>query len=281
MSSSDAAFDHNLAAEIAHLLGEHSVTIMIDLWKCFETIPPAKILEQAMLLNFTMKLAWMCIQVYYQPRTIQAYGSYSQPYASARGIVSGCSHATTLLVALSCSAVQRARMAGPTVQPRALVDDITLHWVGAKLARCVALRRIPTQYVQELQDLKTLTSQCSVGDAGLPASVRVLGEQREIAADRARGLGAREARLDARTLLSMAARRTQPVILGGGGEAGAGWLQPGSAVSGPESRGCVSPLRVCGHHPWLDISRVGAGARVTRYLHKTWSSLQYEAWERK
>ena len=44
-------------------------------------------------------------------------------------------------------------------------------------------KRLDKAHVQELQDLKTLTSQCSVGDAGLPASVRVLCEQREIAAE--------------------------------------------------------------------------------------------------
>tara|TARA_B110001452_G_scaffold159703_1_gene132881 strand:+ start:4179 stop:5498 length:1320 start_codon:yes stop_codon:yes gene_type:complete len=44
-------------------------------------------------------------------------------------------------------------------------------------------KRLDKAHVQELHDLKTLTSQCSVGDAGLPASVRVLCEQREIATE--------------------------------------------------------------------------------------------------
>ena len=33
-SASDSAFSHNLDAEMAHVLGEHSVTMLIDLWKC-------------------------------------------------------------------------------------------------------------------------------------------------------------------------------------------------------------------------------------------------------
>ena len=66
MSSSDAAYAHNLAAEMSHLVGEHSLTVMIDLWKCCETIPPVKLLEQAQLLGFPLRLVWMCVQSYYQ-----------------------------------------------------------------------------------------------------------------------------------------------------------------------------------------------------------------------
>ena len=52
--------------------------------------------------------------------------------------------------------VSRCKQVAPSSRPRALVDDVTVHWVHQKLDRCVELRRATTQYVQEMQDLKMI-----------------------------------------------------------------------------------------------------------------------------
>ena len=146
-SSSDAAFDHAISDEIARYMGEHSVTVMIDLWKCYELVAPECLMQQAAELGFPLRLAWMCVQLYAQPRAIQAFGSVSQLCTTSQGIIAGCSHATTLLMVLTTKAVQRVKDVASSVRPRALVDDITLHWTSSSLSKCVELRRATAQSV--------------------------------------------------------------------------------------------------------------------------------------
>ena len=50
-SSSAAAFSHNLDAEIAQILDQGSITVMIDFWKAFETVARAEILQEAVAVG--------------------------------------------------------------------------------------------------------------------------------------------------------------------------------------------------------------------------------------
>lgn len=69
-------------------------------------------------------------------------------------------------------------------KPDKLIIDIGIAEEEAEAYVMAALdKRLDRAYVQELHDLKTLTSQVPSGDAALPGSIRVLCEQREIAAE--------------------------------------------------------------------------------------------------
>ena len=50
---------------MAHLLDEHTITVLIDLWKCYELVDPAKLMQQAVIMGFPLRLAWMSVQLYF------------------------------------------------------------------------------------------------------------------------------------------------------------------------------------------------------------------------
>ena len=122
-SSTDAAFDHGAAAEVAHLQNEHTITVPIDIWKCDELVDPRRLMEQAARMGFPLRLAWMSVQLYFQPRVLQAYGSATLPFASAHGIIAGCSLATTLPMVLFYTSVKQVQQIAPTVRARLLEAD--------------------------------------------------------------------------------------------------------------------------------------------------------------
>ena len=61
-SSTDSAFRHNMDAELAHLLGESSLAVIMDLHMAFDSVLTGPLLEQARALEFPMQLVWQCWQ---------------------------------------------------------------------------------------------------------------------------------------------------------------------------------------------------------------------------
>ena len=104
-SSTYAAYEHNLQAEVAHHLGEHAITIVVDMWKCFETVLFPALMNEAQHMSFPLRLLWLLLETYAQPRVIRAYGCWSIPTRALQGILAGCTHATTLLTVLTYRAV--------------------------------------------------------------------------------------------------------------------------------------------------------------------------------
>ena len=129
-SSSASAFSLSLDNEIDVAMGNRTVTLMIDLWKCFELIDPSTLMQEAQAVQYPPRMAWMLIQAYRQPRTLRAHGSASKFFISEQGIIAGCSHATTILEVLLYRAMRRLSARCPTITPRQLVDDISLRWAG-------------------------------------------------------------------------------------------------------------------------------------------------------
>eukprot|EP00959_Pyramimonas_sp_CCMP1952_P401568 8414028-Pyramimonas_sp.AAC.1 len=66
------------------------------MYKCFETIRHTALLDRASKMQFPMRLLWMLIHTYQAPRQVRAYGSLSTKFASAQGILAGCSHACAM-----------------------------------------------------------------------------------------------------------------------------------------------------------------------------------------
>ena len=116
-SSSDSAYDHNLEAEVAYLVGEGAVTIMLDMWKAFETINPSILMDEARAVGYPMRLAAMLLLSYREPRLIKAFGSVSVAVVSEQGNIAGCSHATTLLSVLFYRALRRSTQWHPRFGP--------------------------------------------------------------------------------------------------------------------------------------------------------------------
>ena len=131
-SSSDSAFSLNLASEIAHELREDCVTVFIDMVKCYECVNLQALLGEARATGFPLRLAWMAIQNYTQPRALRAFGSLSYSVSTSQGILAGCSLATTLLTVLLYRSLNLSVERFPSVEPRDLMDDVSFNWAGKR-----------------------------------------------------------------------------------------------------------------------------------------------------
>ena len=88
-SSSFSSYEHNLQAEVADRLGESSITVFLDMWKCFETVMYGALISEARLMKFPMRLLWMLLDSYSQPRVIRAFGCWSRSFRALQGILAG------------------------------------------------------------------------------------------------------------------------------------------------------------------------------------------------
>ena len=102
-SSVAAAFDHDLAGEIARTEGKYTGSAFFDQEKCYELVPLALLWREAKEMGFPLRVAWLCIIIYAGERVISAYGSYSVTVRTVCGITAGCTHATTCLLYTSPS----------------------------------------------------------------------------------------------------------------------------------------------------------------------------------
>eukprot|EP00959_Pyramimonas_sp_CCMP1952_P342433 7174339-Pyramimonas_sp.AAC.1 len=123
-SSTAAAFEHNLHAEMASLLGRYIATAAVDAWKCYESISPCEVLNETRHHGFPLRLVWMVLEYHRQPLALEAFTSHAEPFVSWSRLLAGCPHSTSLLTLLTLRAVRRARLRD--VVPRALVDDLAI-----------------------------------------------------------------------------------------------------------------------------------------------------------
>eukprot|EP00959_Pyramimonas_sp_CCMP1952_P163158 3410684-Pyramimonas_sp.AAC.1 len=79
-SSSFSAYEHNLQAEIADRLGECSITVFLDMWKCFETVMYDALNVEARSMRFPMGLLGVLLGSCSQPRVIRAFGCWSKSF---------------------------------------------------------------------------------------------------------------------------------------------------------------------------------------------------------
>ena len=153
-SSSDAAYDLNLAREQAKLAGWDTAEVALDLWKAYEMVTPEAQLVEARALGFPLRLTWMLLSTYRQPRTLAAYDTMSRAVVSWQGNIAGCGHANSLLLVLTLRALRRAHEIAPTVQPRGLVDDVTLAWTGPSTGRSDDLGKALCSFTDSVAELQ-------------------------------------------------------------------------------------------------------------------------------
>ena len=129
-SSSDAAFDLALTKEMATLCDDDAIIVLLDMLKCYELVRHDAILLECRASGYPMRMAFMLVQMYQQLRSVHSYSSYSVARRAYQGILAGCTHATTLLMVLLTRSIRQTMSVAPQVQPKDLVDDVALCWVG-------------------------------------------------------------------------------------------------------------------------------------------------------
>ena len=150
-------------AELAHWLGSGSATVMLDLWKAFETVAPMVLLREAEALGYPMRLMAMLLKAYRQPRAIKAFGSFSKMVIAHQGNVAGCSHAATALVVLMTRAIKRAAAISPDIEIRLVVDDNTLQAAGKDQQTANELYQATYSYMSDLKELKMVVQPAKSG----------------------------------------------------------------------------------------------------------------------
>ncbi|CAK0847000.1 unnamed protein product, partial [Prorocentrum cordatum] len=107
-SSPDSAFNLNIETEISAALGEYTLTVLIE----------------ARELGMPLRIVWMLLELYRQPRRLCAFGSISHDVVAWQGALAGCTHACAMVSLLLHRLLQRIRGLG--VVPKALIDDVAL-----------------------------------------------------------------------------------------------------------------------------------------------------------
>eukprot|EP00959_Pyramimonas_sp_CCMP1952_P129622 2710764-Pyramimonas_sp.AAC.1 len=66
-SSPDAAFSRNLEAEAAMAVGKHAMSVLVDMFKCYECIIVCMLLYEARALEYHLRMIWMLLALYRCP----------------------------------------------------------------------------------------------------------------------------------------------------------------------------------------------------------------------
>ncbi|CAK0877814.1 unnamed protein product, partial [Prorocentrum cordatum] len=140
-------------AEIAGLLGDASLSALLEVAKCCEVISSGRLRQEARALDFPMRLGWMLVDLRRQPRRLPAFASPSHICVAHRGMLAGCNHAGGTLFLLTPRAVKRIDGISPQVTPRALVDHVSVLIVSSSKLDNPQLGRAVESFTADAFDL--------------------------------------------------------------------------------------------------------------------------------
>eukprot|EP00959_Pyramimonas_sp_CCMP1952_P382789 8021029-Pyramimonas_sp.AAC.1 len=67
-----------MEAEAATAVGEYSVSVFLDMLKCYEPVIVERLFAEARQVGYPPRMMWMVLASYRCPRVIQAFGSVSR-----------------------------------------------------------------------------------------------------------------------------------------------------------------------------------------------------------
>ena len=76
---------------------------------CYELVMLSAVMAEAAAVGFPLRLAWMLVSSYQQPRRIRGLGSLSRSYRSYQGTLAGCSHANSMMRVLLHRVITKMR----------------------------------------------------------------------------------------------------------------------------------------------------------------------------
>jgi len=122
-----AAEDRALEAEMAHDQGYHTLTMLYDMKKFFDSINVSKLFEHAAQFFFPLKQLVLSMTVHHAPRRLKLGTALSEPISGmGRSILAGCKRSTQLARISTLPMVQAlARMHKGVTSIYIHVDDIS------------------------------------------------------------------------------------------------------------------------------------------------------------
>ena len=92
-----AAIMRRMRDEVAVLSGQEALCILWDLAKFFETICLDKLAARCKHLGFPAQIASVCLNMYRGPRFLTLGRMVQGPFYAMRGVIAGCSTATSFV----------------------------------------------------------------------------------------------------------------------------------------------------------------------------------------
>ncbi|CAK0825537.1 unnamed protein product, partial [Prorocentrum cordatum] len=123
-TSSDGAFENNLQAETGVLKGFFVASALLDLTKAYDMARPSQLFKEGPFWGYPPRMMWMLIQQYCMPRRLKGHGSISE-------------------------------QAPVPLQPRMLVDDVSIQYVGPGKAGIARLAKAVELFQQDSRDLSS------------------------------------------------------------------------------------------------------------------------------
>ncbi len=141
-----AAWDLMVEWEASEAVGMKTAAFMGDLKRFYEFIPHTLVLAKARRLQFPPTLAILAVHMYGGARRISVDKCLTGPAWTLRGVVAGCSLATTVVKLILLEAIDSVVREFPRLRPFVYLDDITLLWRGTRVDQArtlvAAIRRL-------------------------------------------------------------------------------------------------------------------------------------------
>ena len=129
--SEKAVWWESLANVSCVLQGRQAVTVLLDLFKCFERVLHVIAFKNALRLQFPpLLLRWVFLS-YRHPRQWQ--GAVSETAVTARGIVAGCGAAMAMLRAVLIPALDEFSVHCASLGLKVYADDIACRYEAPEL----------------------------------------------------------------------------------------------------------------------------------------------------
>ena len=154
MGAHRAAWNECFSAELAANVQSDHLQALVDLVKCFETVPHEHLIAAARARGFPLILLRLSLAAYRLCRVISIDGNFSRLVIAIRGITAGSGFATTeLRVLLYDVMVELKTRWSPTLSATAFVDDLTLCASGRPCIIIKIMNRALAFLIHVLQDI--------------------------------------------------------------------------------------------------------------------------------
>ena len=148
--SEKAVWWESLANESCVLNGRQAVTVLLDLFKCFERVLHVIAFKNALKLQFPpLLLRWVFLS-YRHPRLLQWQGAVSETAVTARGIVAGCGAAMAMLRSVMIPTLDEFSVQYASMGLKVYADDIACRYEAPELGTLLFPRMAVDQLVCDL-----------------------------------------------------------------------------------------------------------------------------------
>jgi hypothetical protein len=170
----DVVWRQAVRAETSTLSKDEAATVLLDLYKYYETIDLKLLLWRCKQVNFPLAIARLAIAMYLQARFFVLNGFVDGPFWASGGIIAGCTFATTLIRVYSIASLDMLCIP-PQVHFKLYIDDSGLSATGSRRYIVEHLPPVVRALVSILEEGIGAKVSQDVGKRSLIASSKALG----------------------------------------------------------------------------------------------------------